>query len=284
MKVEPDLDWFNLSRNTFNPDPDWFSNTPEGPQPELPKNRGQKILGKADRRATLIAIENHRKNFPNSAKFQRPSYHSISHHPQFSASLILKPNMKKAPALLLALLSFSTTIEAATTSLAPLGNENFAIDVFASTMGFNQSTTNLTLPNTISTGDTLGGAFSTAYNWSAYSDTNNFSFGLLMSAPGVSPNLAFAIDFYSGDFTSIVNTYTGTASNLSTTPTFVAVGLSIPGTGDFSSIGGMQFTWDGSGLGTVTLESVAVAAVPEPASILLGGLGFLPLLRRRRTA
>ncbi len=156
-------------------------------------------------------------------------------------------------------------------------------------MGFNQSTTNLTIPytistpNTISTGDTLGGAFSTAYNWSAYSDPNNFSFGLLMSAPGASPNLAFTIDFYN-NFFSIVNTYTGTASNLSTTPTFVAVDLAIPGTGDLSSIAGIQFTWNGSGSGTVTLESVAVATVPEPASILLGGLGFLPLLRRRRTA
>lgn len=192
--------------------------------------------------------------------------------------------MKKAPALLLALLSFSTAIEAATTSLAPLGNENFFIDVFASSMGFNQPTTNLTLPNTIILGDTLAGAFSTAYDWSAYGDPNNFSFGLLMSAPGASPNLAFTIEFFNGAFDAIVNTYTGIATNLSATPTFVAVGLSVPGTGDFSSIGGMQFTWDGAGSGTVTLESVAVAAIPEPASILLGGLGFLPLLRRRRTA
>ena len=191
--------------------------------------------------------------------------------------------MKKAPALLLALLSFSTAIEAATTSLAPLGSNNFIIDGGSTTIAYNHSITNLTLASTINLGDTLGGVFSTAYNWSAYSDPDNFSFGLLMSAQGASPNSGFSIQFYN-NFFSVVNSYKGTASNLSTTPTFVAVDLLTPGTGDLSSIAGIQFTWDGSGSGTVTLESVAVTAVPEPASILLGGLGFLPLLRRRRTA
>jgi hypothetical protein len=208
---------------------------------------------------------------------------TISHHSQFPVSPILKPNMKKAPVLLFALLSFSTAIEAATTSLAPLGSSNFTVDAGATTMTYNQSPTNLTLANTINLGDTLGGVFSTAYNWSAYGNPNNFSFGLLMSAPGASPNSAFTIEFYNSFF-MIVNSYTGTASNLSTTPTFVALGLPFYGAGDLSSIAGIQFTWNGSGSGTVTLESVAVATVPEPASILLGGLGFLPLLRRRRTA
>jgi hypothetical protein len=220
--------------------------------------------------------------------FQRATWRAlfmtISHHSQFSVSFILKPNMKKAPALLLALLSFSTAIEAATTSLAPLGSNNFTVDEGSSTIAYNHSITNLTLANTINLGDTLGGVFSTVYDWSAYGDPSNFSFGLLMSAPGASPNLAFTIEFFNGALDAIVNSYTGTVSNLSTTPTFVALDLSTPGTGDLSSIGGIQFTWDGSGSGTVTLESVAVAAVPEPASILLGGLGFLPLLRRRRTA
>ena len=41
----------------------------------------------------------------------RALFMTISHHPQFSVSLILKPNMKKAPVLLFALLSFSTAIE-----------------------------------------------------------------------------------------------------------------------------------------------------------------------------
>jgi hypothetical protein len=48
--------------------------------------------------------------------FQRATWRAlfmtISHHSQFPVSFILKPNMKKAPALLLALLSFSTAIEA----------------------------------------------------------------------------------------------------------------------------------------------------------------------------
>lgn len=194
--------------------------------------------------------------------------------------------MKKAPALLLALLSLSAaTASAQTTSLAPLGSDNLTVDGGSTTIAYTQSTTNLTLANTITLGDTLGGVFSTAYNWSAYSDTNSFSFGLLMSAPGASPNAGFTIEFFNGALDAIVNAYQGAASGLSTTPTFVPVILSAPGTGDLSSIGGMQFTWDSPGSGTVVLDSVAVAVVPEPttwAMLLFGAALFGGLALRRR--
>lgn len=197
--------------------------------------------------------------------------------------------MKKIPALLLAVLSlgFIAATAEAQTNLASLGSANFTIDGGSSTIAYTQSTTNLTLANSIALGDTLGGIFSTAYNWSAYSDTNNFSFGLYMSAPGASPNIGFTIEFFNGALTQIVNAYQGSASGLSSTPTFVPVGLSALGTDDLSSIGGMQFTWDSPGSGTVILDSVGVAVVPEPATwamlafgaVLLGGLAF-----RRRLA
>jgi hypothetical protein len=194
--------------------------------------------------------------------------------------------MKKAPALLLTLLSLSAaTARAQTTPLAPLGSDNFTIDGGSSTIAYTQSTTNLTLASSITLGDTIGGVFSTAYDWSAYSDTNSFSFGLLMSAPGASPNTGFTIEFFNGALNQIVNAYQGAASGLSTTPTFVPVILSAPGTGDLSSIGGMQFTWDSPGTGTVVLDSVAVAVVPEPttwAMLLFGAALFGGLALRRR--
>lgn len=196
--------------------------------------------------------------------------------------------MKKAPLVLLAFMSLSAaSATAQTTSLAPLGSTNFTIDEGSTTIAYTQSASNLTLANSISLGDTLGGVFSTAYNWGAYSDTNSFSFGLLMSAPSASPGVGFTIEFFNGALDAIVNAYQGAASGLSTSPSFVPVTLSAAGTGDLSSIGGMQFTWDSPGSGTVVLDSVAVSVVPEPstwASLFCGAVLLGSLAWRRRLA
>jgi len=194
--------------------------------------------------------------------------------------------MKKLPLVFLAFLSLCAA-SATAQSLAPLGSTNFTIDQAVTTLVFTQSTNTLTLASSISFGDTLGGVFSTIYDWSAYSDTNSFSFGLLMSAPAASPDLPFTIEFFNGALDAIVNAYQGAASGLSTSPTFVPVTLSLPGTGDLSSIGGMQFSWDGTGSGAVVLHSVDVAVVPEPstwAMALLGAALFGGLALRRRLA
>jgi hypothetical protein len=196
--------------------------------------------------------------------------------------------MKKAPIVLLTLLTLTAaSASAQTTSLAPLGSDNLTVDGGSTTIAYTQSTTNLTLANTITLGDTLGGVFSTPYNWSAYSDTNSFSFGLLMSAPGASPNAGFTIEFFNGALDAVVNAYQGSASGLSTTPSFIPVLLSSLGTDDLSSIGGIQFTWDGAGSETVILDSVAVAVVPEPttwAMLAFGAALFGGLALRRRLA
>jgi len=194
--------------------------------------------------------------------------------------------MKKLPLVFLAFLSLCAA-SATAQSLAPLGSTNFTIDQAVTTLVFTQSTNTLTLASSISLGDTLGGVFSTIYDWSAYGDTNSFSFGLLMSAPAASPDLPFTIEFFNGALDAIVNAYQGAASGLSTSPTFVPVTLSLPGTGDLSSIGGMQFSWDGTGSGAVVLHSVDVAVVPEPstwAMALLGAALFGGLALRRRLA
>ena len=188
--------------------------------------------------------------------------------------------------LAVATLAFTAmTSMAQTNSLAALGSLNYTVDEGSSTASYSQTTTNLTLVTPFTIGDTLGGVFSTAYNWSAYSNTNSFTFGLLMSATGASPGIPFTVEFFNAALDTIVNTYTGDASGLSASPAFVTMSLSLPGSGDFSSIGGMQFTWDGGGTGTVVVDSVAV--VPEPitwAMLIFGGVLFGGLALRRRLA
>lgn len=198
--------------------------------------------------------------------------------------------MKKAPIFAFTLLTLSLAaapLRAQTNSLAALGSANFSIDEGSTTIAYTQSTTNLTLASSIALGDTLGGIFPAPYNWTAYSDTNSFSFGLYMSAPASSPNIGFTIEFFNGALDAIVNAYQGSASGLTATPTFIPIGLSAAGTGDLSSIGGMQFTWDSPGSGVVVLDSVGVAVVPEPstwAMLIVGAALFGGLAWRRRLA
>jgi hypothetical protein len=188
--------------------------------------------------------------------------------------------------LAVATLAFTAmTSMAQTNSLAALGSLNYTVDEGSSTASYSQTTTNLTLFSPFGLGNTLGGVFSTAYDWSAYSNTNNFTFGLLMSAPEASPDIPFTVEFFNAELTAIVGAYTGDATGLGTSPTFIT--MSLQAGGNLSSIGGMQFTWDGTaGAGTtVVVDSVAV--VPEPttwAMLVFGGVLFGGLALRRRLA
>jgi hypothetical protein len=197
--------------------------------------------------------------------------------------------VKKASTLLAALvaLNSSALIASAQTALEQLGTSNFTVDGGSTTASYSQTSTNLTLNSPFAFGDTLGGVFASAADWSAYSDTNSYAFGLFMSAPGASPGIGFTVEFYNGALDTIVNAYQGVAAGLSTTPSFVSVALSAPGSDDFSSIGGLQFTWDSPGSGTVVVDSVGVALVPEPttwAMLVFGALLIGGLALRRRLA
>lgn len=197
----------------------------------------------------------------------------------------------KNPLLLVAasasLMLAASPVAAQTNILAPLGTDNFTVDGGSTTASYTQTTTNLTLVTPFTLGDTLGGVFSTAYDWSAYSNSTSFTFGFFMSALAASPGIPFTVEFFNGALDTIVNTYTGEASGLSASPSFVSMNLSLPGSGDFSSIGGMQFTWDGSSTGSVVVDSVAVSVVPEPTTwaMLASGVAlFGGLALRRRLA
>lgn len=136
--------------------------------------------------------------------------------------------------------------------LAGLGSSNFTI--VYNTMSYAQSPTNTTLSSSFILGDLIAGQFASSYNWSGIS-----SFGLLMSAPNASPDATFTVEFYDSSET-LINSYQGAASGLSSSAVFVPITLSLSGNGNLSSVAFLQFTWDTAGSGAVVLQDVARAA------------------------
>jgi len=174
----------------------------------------------------------------------------------------------------------------AQTQLASLGTDNFDVQVTLN-MTPQQSATSLTNVPTIPLGGLFGGAFTNINSdWSAYSDANIWTFGLFMFAPGVNPNVPFTVEIFDGTF-GLINAYQGTTVDVTSSSSFVGFDtLSQSGSGDFSSVGGFQLTWDGDVTSTVVIDGVGV--VPEPSTWALLGLGALvtgvAILRRRRKA
>jgi hypothetical protein len=199
--------------------------------------------------------------------------------------------MKKAPVVLLALLTLSLAAVPAfaqTNTLAALGTDSFTVDEGSTTAAYSQTATTLTLVSPFTLGDTLGGVFSSTYDWSAYSNTNNFTFGLYMSTAGASPGIPFNVELFNAALDAIVATYSGDATGLGASSTFIPMSFQVGGgSGNLSSIGGMQFTWNGGGTGTVVVVSIAVSVVPEPttwAMLAFGAALFGGLALRRRLA
>lgn len=161
--------------------------------------------------------------------------------------------------------------------LAGLGSNNFTVT--DSNSPYSQTATNLSLNAPFLLSGSVGGQFSSAYDW-----TNVPTYGLLLSAPGASPNVAFTIRFYDPTLLQLLNAYQGFASGLTNTPSVVPTTYVFESgaSGDLSAVGGFEFTWDAPGSAGVTL----VGIVPEPSTwALLGfsaGLAGLLFVRWRK--
>jgi len=147
--------------------------------------------------------------------------------------------------------------------LAGLGTNDFTV-TFSNAISYSQTATNLTLGTPFTTQSIVGGFFASTYDWTSVS-----SFGLVMAAPGASPNRAFKIEFFDSD-ENLLNEYQGFAQDLTASPSFVPVGFAVnPGSGDMSAVKGFQFTWGADGNGSIELAGI----VPEPSTWALLGLG-----------
>lgn len=154
--------------------------------------------------------------------------------------------------------------------LVNLGTDTFSIDPGATTADYSQTVDSLIFDGTFALGDTLGGTFA-AQNWTAYE-----TFGLRMSLTGTNSNLSFTVQFYDSTF-AVINSYQGTTSGLSLAP-IVMLSLSLPGTTNFSSVAGMQFTWDAPGAINTSITEVVGFAPPTSGFFVAcapGGVKFL---------
>jgi hypothetical protein len=138
---------------------------------------------------------------------------------------------------------------------------------------------------------------STVEGYNMYNDgafKNGSSMTLTLSGPGISASTEYSLTFWScynnGETrtTSFVATTgtTGTTLGPIATATTTPTGFDDP---VYSATG--TFTSDASGVLTFAINSALnrplingfrIASIPEPSIALLGGLGFLAMLRRRR--
>jgi hypothetical protein len=132
-----------------------------------------------------------------------------------------------------------------------------------------------------------GSKFGFAFRQSKSAETYAFSGGTLNTV-GDNSYSSFASDSFTillTDTAGIGSAFNGSGSvaklfvggNLLSTTTLDQLGV-----GDgYLSFGGMPGAW-GAGFGQANIDNLVVAVIPEPQAALLGGLGMLALLRRRR--
>lgn len=126
--------------------------------------------------------------------------------------------------------------------------------------------------------------FGSEQNWT-FTVAQTISFDAL-TFKTINENMTLRSTAWVGDADA---TGTGWSFN-GTTGEFTILGSNGPGTYDFTSAGvsdvaagtEIGFGFFTSAAGGEELSSFTITVIPEPSAVLLGGLGFLALLRRRR--
>jgi hypothetical protein len=149
------------------------------------------------------------------------------------------------------------SINGSKVDLLSLGSANFPIAPGSSIFP-PQTATSLEMSGSIGIGDTFynGTPFSpvSSYDWSGY-----FNYGLTMTLLGGEPiSLSFNVTFFDDNFV-LIDTYEGNTAELTLLGTPVDVdfaGISAPGSGDYSNVQYMQFTWSDAGTVDVGVQTV----------------------------
>jgi hypothetical protein len=193
------------------------------------------------------------------------------------SEIIVQVVLLRATRLFVAASALGLASAPAAFDLQSLGAPHFEVDGGATTATYSQNSTSLIFDSSINLGATLGGLFTSgSQDWSLYS-----KFGLRMTLTGVNPGLPFTVDFFGrdGDQLSIINIYQGQTIALGLTPTVVILDLTLAGTGNFSQVVGMQFTWDGDGAIDTSVTEVVGFDAPATQGMFVarapGGVSLL---------
>jgi hypothetical protein len=150
----------------------------------------------------------------------------------------------KITSLVVALLfSLAWSVKANPVDIWSFGTGSLKADPTATTATFEQDANGLIFPATFALGHTVGAEFTSVADWTRFADTE---LGICMSYSGGSlSSQPFTVELIGPDF-QVINAYQGNTHGVSASPTFVPLHASRSGTGDFSKVIGVQFTWDGA--------------------------------------
>lgn len=172
---------------------------------------------------------------------------------------------------------------AQTVDLISLGSGAFTVNI--SIGSGTQNASGLNWAGSVALADLQSGSFATA-DWTPYTNPLNYTgFGVRMSVTGVNPNLAFSVEF-TDSLANSIDIYDGSTFGLTATPGIVPLTLANPGTGIYSDVSYVTFTWGGAGTINTEVTEVVAIAVPEPSAYALLAMGAFAMggymLRRRQ--
>jgi hypothetical protein len=192
--------------------------------------------------------------------------------------------MKRSLYIIAASILLSLTVFVPTPSEAAirynLGSSGFTIDSGATTAAYSQTATELRFNGSLALGDTIGGLFVVGtYDFSGVPLLG--AFPLKLSISGANPDISFSVELFDDTFNSI-NVYSGSTTGATSSPTDILASLAVPGTGNFTSVSGLQLTFEGSGAVDMTFHPVNI---PEPSTyvlVLMAGAGAIFWARQRK--
>lgn len=171
----------------------------------------------------------------------------------------------------------------AATDLVTLGSNDFSI-LGTSDANYTQAATTLTLTSAAVNTTGVYGDFISSFNWSS---VPQFGISLTLNS-GTAPAATFSIVLYDPGAVNIINTYTGSMSSITGSPTTVALALSAPGTGILSNVGSLDFVWNTDVSDAFSVNVNSIQSIPEPSTYALLGMSGLAfgcyVIRRRRRA
>lgn len=120
-------------------------------------------------------------------------------------------------------------------------------------------------------GDTLGGTFSQSINLSPYS-SSAWELGLVLSLRGLNTDLPVGVALLNSDLSQFVS-YSAQTEGILGSDAFLPLALVLPNNSfDYSKVGGLQITWDGSGSIDVIFSHLAARAINGSSQVNLAPL------------